>query len=130
VLGVGVGDTLTVSVLGREIEARIASLREIHWDTMGFNYLIVFPPSVLEAAPHSLAATIGIEKRQEGAVSRAVVGAFPSASVIDVGEIITRVGTPLGQMSAAIPLSASVAIPGRHRRFDRRDRRGAGGALL
>jgi len=65
---------------------------------------------VLQAAPHSLAATIGIEKRQEGAVSRAVVAAFPSASVIDVGEIITRVGTLLGQMSAAILLSASVAI--------------------
>ena len=44
VMGVRIGDTLTVSVLGREIEARIASLREIHWDTMGFNYLIVFPP--------------------------------------------------------------------------------------
>ena len=43
-------------------------------------------------------------------MSRAVVGAFPSASVIDVGEIITRVGTLLGQMSAAILLAASVAI--------------------
>ena len=42
--GLKVGDTLTVSILGREIEARIASLREINWDTMGFNFVIVFAP--------------------------------------------------------------------------------------
>lgn len=110
VMGVGIGDTLTVSVLGREIEARIASLREIHWDTMGFNYLMVFPPSVLEAAPHSLAATIGMDAAREGAVSRAVLGAFPSVSIIAVGEVIEQVGTILSQMSVAILLSASVAI--------------------
>jgi putative ABC transport system permease protein len=110
VMGVGVGDMLTVSVLGREIEARIASLREIHWDTMGFNYLMVFPPSVLQTAPHSLAATIGMDAARESAVSRSLLGAFPSVSIIAVGEIIEQVGTILSQMSVAILLSASVAI--------------------
>ena len=37
-LSLQVGDTLTVSVLGREIPARIASLRKIDWETLGFNY--------------------------------------------------------------------------------------------
>ncbi|WP_114953045.1 ABC transporter permease [Sphingosinicella terrae] len=110
VMGIGVGDTLTVSVLGREIEARVASLREIHWDTMGFNYILVFPPSVLEAAPHNLAATISTEERSEPAISRALLADFPSVSIIDVGEIITRVTDILGQMSSAILLAASVAI--------------------
>jgi len=110
VMNVGIGDTLTVSVLGREIEARIASLRQVNWDTMGFNYILVFPPSVLEAAPHGLAATISMDGAQEGAVSRAVLGAFPSASIIAVREIIERVSTIMRQMSAAIVLSASIAI--------------------
>ena len=39
-----VGDTLTVAVLGRPIEARIASLREIDWRSMGFNFAIIFAP--------------------------------------------------------------------------------------
>ncbi|HTU09507.1 MAG TPA: FtsX-like permease family protein [Allosphingosinicella sp.] len=110
VMNVGVGDTLTVSVLGREIEARIASLREVHWDTMGFNYILVFSPSALAGAPHSLSATITMDPARDAAVSRALLGAFPSISIIAVGEIIGQVGTILGQMSIAIVMAASVAI--------------------
>jgi putative ABC transport system permease protein len=110
VMNVGVGDTLTVSVLGREIEARIASLRQVNWDTMGFNYILVFPPSVLQGAPHNLAATISMDAAREGAVSRALLAAFPSISIIAVGEIVAQIGTILGQMSSAILLAASVAI--------------------
>ncbi|WP_129791711.1 ABC transporter permease [Sphingosinicella sp. CPCC 101087] len=111
VMGLGIGDRLTVSVLGREIEARIASLREIHWDTMGFNYILVFSPSALDGAPHNLAATIGLDgAAREGAVARALLAAFPSVSIIAVGEVIAQVGAILDQMSTAILLSASVAI--------------------
>jgi putative ABC transport system permease protein len=109
-MGVGVGDTMTVSVLGREIEARIASLREIHWDTMGFNYILVFSPSALEKAPHNLAATLDVAPAQKAAVSRAVLRAFPSATIVDVGEVVGQVSTILRQMSVAILLAASVAV--------------------
>lgn len=110
VMGVGVGDALTISVLGREIEARIASLREIHWDSMGFNYILVFAPSTLEAAPHGLGATLLIDEGRKADVTRAILAAFPSASIIDVGEIIRQVDRVLEQMSAAILLAASIAI--------------------
>jgi putative ABC transport system permease protein len=110
VLGVGVGDTLTVSVLGREIVARIASTRQINWDTMGFNYIMVFSPNTLATAPHTVAATIEMRPEQEGAVSRAVLSRFPSVSIIAVGEVIGQVTTLLGQMSQAIVAAASIAI--------------------
>ena len=110
IMGVKVGDTLTVSVLGREIEARIASLREIHWDTMGFNYILVFSPSTLVKAPHNLAATLDIAPAQKAAVSKAVLRAFPSATIVDVGEVVGQVSTVLRQMSVAILLAASVAV--------------------
>ena len=110
ILRIGVGDTLTVTVLGREIVARIASLREIHWDTMGFNYILVFPPSVLQGAPHNLAATLDLEPAQEAKVSRAVLQAFPSATIVEVGEIITEVSSILRQMSVAILLAGSAAV--------------------
>ena len=110
VLGLGVGDRMTVTVLGREIEARIASLREIHWDTMGFNYILVFPPSVLQSAPHNLAATVDLEPSQAADVSRAVLRSFPSATIVDVGEIITEVSSILRQMTVAILVAASAAV--------------------
>lgn len=109
-LDIGVGDTLTVSVLGREIEARIASLRQVNWDTMGFNYVMVFSPNTLASAPHSLTSTIEMDDAHEGAVSRALLAAFPSASIIAVSEVVGQVRTILDQMTTAIVLSASVAI--------------------
>ncbi len=109
-LGIGVGDTLTVSVLGREIVARIASLRQVNWETMGFNYVMVFSPNTLRAAPHSLTSTIDMDARHEGPVSRALLKAFPSASVIAVSEVLGQVRKILDQMATAILLSASVAI--------------------
>ena len=110
ILNLRVGDTLTVSVLGREIEARIASLRQVNWDTMGFNYVLVFSPNTLAGAPHSLTSTIDMDARHEGAVSRALLAAFPSASIIAVSEVLGQVRTILDQMATAILLSASVAI--------------------
>ena len=110
ILGIGVGDSLTVSVLGREITARIASLRKVNWDTMGFNYVLVFSPATLARAPHSLSATITMDAGRDAAVTRALLGAFPGVSVIAVGEVIEQVGTILRQMSSAILVAASVAI--------------------
>lgn len=109
-LDLDVGDTIAVSVLGREIRARIASLREIHWDSMGFNYILVFSPSALQNAPHSLAATITGDAKRQPALTRALLRTFPSASIVDVGELISQVDSLLNQMAAAILAAASVAV--------------------
>jgi len=109
-LGLRVGDTLVVSVLGREIEARIASLRRVNWDTMGFNYVLVFSPHTFASAPHSLTATVSVAPGREGPVTRGLVAAFPGASVIAVREIVDQVTRLLGQMTAAILAAASITI--------------------
>ncbi|MEG3180247.1 ABC transporter permease [Sphingomonas sp. LT1P40] len=110
VLNIGVGDMMTVSVLGREIEAKVASLRKVNWDTMGFNYVLVFSPNTLKAAPHSLTATVTMPPAKDGAVTRALLAAFPGASVIAVNEVVGQISGILGQMSSAIVAAASIAI--------------------
>lgn len=112
VLDLAVGDTITVSVLGREIEAEIASLRQINWDTMGFNYVLVFSPNALAGAPHTLTATVDADAAGGARATRAILAAFPSASVIEVGDIIEQAGALIRQMSAAILGAASVTILG------------------
>jgi putative ABC transport system permease protein len=109
-IGLKVGDRMTVSILGREIEAEIASLREINWDTMGFNFVIVFAPGALESAPHSFMATISMPEAQERPFARAVSNAFPSVSAIRVKEVVDTVAGMLGQLSVAVRSAASVAI--------------------
>lgn len=108
-LDLGVGDTLTVSILGREIEARIASLRQINWDTMGFNYVMVFSPSALENAPHSLTATVTMDGAPDE-LTGGLLRAFPAASVIAVKEVVEQVRVILDQMADAITAAASITI--------------------
>jgi len=109
-LGLGVGDPMVVSVLGREIEARIASLRQVNWDTMGFNYVLVFSPNSFAGAPHSLTATVSVAPGREARVTRALVSAFPGASVIAVRDIVQQITNLLGQMTGAILAAASITI--------------------
>lgn len=110
IMGVGVGDVLTVSVLGREIEARIASLRRVDWETMGFNYIMVFTPSTFANAPHTVAATISDPGEVRPTLARALLTAFPSISIIPVGEVVAQVSGLLDQMASAILAAASVTI--------------------
>ena len=47
-LGLKLGDTVTVNVLGRNVTARIANLREVKWESLAINFVMVFSPNTLE----------------------------------------------------------------------------------
>ncbi|MEP7351045.1 MAG: FtsX-like permease family protein [Sphingorhabdus sp.] len=109
-LGVDIGDSLTVSLLGVEVPATIASLRAVKWENFGLNYAIVFSPGSLDAAPHNMVATLTVPKAAERVLAKSIPPAFPSASVIEVGEVVGQVTTLLTQMAQAIAAAASIAI--------------------
>ncbi|MEO6552312.1 MAG: FtsX-like permease family protein [Croceibacterium sp.] len=109
--GLKVGDYLTIGLLGVERQARIASLRRIEWETMGFNYVLVFSPNTLRDAPHNLAATIELPPgASAGGLLRDLVRAFPSSSVIEVGPLLIQARAILGQVALATLAAASVAV--------------------
>jgi putative ABC transport system permease protein len=105
------GDYLTIGLLGVERSARIASFRRIDWDSMGFNYVLVFTPNAIADAPHNLAATIDLPPgAQAGGLLRELVRQFPSSSVIEVGQILREARGLLDQVGTAILAAASVAV--------------------
>jgi putative ABC transport system permease protein len=110
-VGLKVGDYLTIGLLGVERTARIAALRRIDWDTLGFNFVLVFSPNALADAPHNLAATIEVPRGTSTAkLLPRLVRAFPSSSVIETGGILRDARALLDQMSVAILAAASVAV--------------------
>jgi putative ABC transport system permease protein len=108
--GVGVGDTLTVNVLGREITARIASLREVDWSTLNLNFALLFSPGVLENAPQTNIASVNVPSDREQAVFRAVTDRFPNVSAIGVRSVLAGVSRTLGRLAAAFRAMAAVAL--------------------
>jgi len=106
-----IGDTITVGLLGIERSVKVASFRRIDWDSMGFNYVLVFSPNALNDAPHNLAAMVDLpEGRDTGPLLRAMVREFPSSSVIEVGQVLAEARTILGQIGNAILAAAAVAV--------------------
>ena len=106
-----IGDYLTIAVLGVERTARVANLRRIDWESMGFNYALVFSPNALEDAPHNIAATIELpEGADTGPLLRSLVRSFPSSSVIEIGQVLSQARTILQQVGLATLAAASVAV--------------------
>ena len=109
--GLQIGDMITISILGVERSARVASTRRIDWESLGFNNVWVFSPNTLEDTPHNLAATVSLpEGAQTSGLLRDLVRAFPSSSVIEVGPLLTEARAILDQVSLAILAAASVAV--------------------
>jgi putative ABC transport system permease protein len=109
--GLEIGDYITIGVLGIERDVRIANLRVIDWESMGFNYALVFSSNAIADAPHNLAATIELtDDSQSGALLRQMVATFPSSSVIEIGQVLIEARTILEQVGAATLAAASVAV--------------------
>lgn len=106
-----IGDRITINLLGVERTARVASIRRIDWDSLGFNYVFVFSPNALADAPHNLAATIDLaDGTPRGGLLQQLVRGFPSASVVETGALLKDARALLSQMSVAILSAASVAV--------------------
>jgi putative ABC transport system permease protein len=102
-LKLGLGDELEWDVQGVPVRTRVASLREVEWRRMSPNFFVLFPTGVLEGAPkfHVLAARAE-DKALNAAVQRAVTGAFPNVSILDLGLVIESLDTVFSKAELAV----------------------------
>ncbi|WP_119270663.1 ABC transporter permease [Taklimakanibacter deserti] len=101
-LDLGLGDDITVNVLGRDVTAKIASLRKVNWRSLDINFLMIFTPDTLKQAPHQNIVTVEMAGGDEGKLLNAVSRAFPTVTAIRVKDVVATVTDLLTQMLAAI----------------------------
>lgn len=109
-MGLKLGDTITLNVLGREITARIANLRAIDWTTLGINFTLVLAPGALEGAPQTWIATAQVERAHEDALERLLVERLPNVSSIRIRDALATVERALGSIATAARATASVTL--------------------
>jgi putative ABC transport system permease protein len=109
-MGLKIGDSMTINVLGREIEGRIANLRNVDFSTGRQNFVLILSPGIIDHAPHSFLATVRIPPRDEEAMYRTVTDRFPSVSTVRVKDVIAQLNTFLSQLSLAVRAASLVAI--------------------
>jgi putative ABC transport system permease protein len=112
-LGLKIGDTVTVNVLGRNITAKIANFRQVEWQNLSINFVMVFSPNTFRGAPHAWLATLSdpsATPQQEAATLRAVSNAYPTITTVRVKDAIDIVDQLIGQLATAIRAAAAVAL--------------------
>ena len=108
--GLGVGGTVTVNILGRDVTLTVANLRQVEWRGLGLNFTMVASPGLLESAPHTHIATVRNDPARDVALLRAVTDALPNVSGVRVREALEAVGALLGRLGAALTATGSVTL--------------------
>lgn len=107
--GLKVGDSITVSVLGRDIEARIAVLRKVEWGGFGPTFSVMLNPAALEGATLQNVAIARADKAQEARITRALGRDFPTVNVISVREQLEAATEMFDRLALAVRGAAGVA---------------------
>jgi putative ABC transport system permease protein len=133
-LGLKIGDEIVVNVLGRDIRARISNLRNVDWQGLGINFVLVFSPNAFKGAPHSHVATLSEanpDPAGDARIVKQVAEAFPTVTSVRVREALETVGTVVTNLvlairgasavtliSAILVLGGALAAGHRHRVYD------------
>ncbi|MFC0240626.1 ABC transporter permease [Rhodopseudomonas telluris] len=112
-LGLKIGDTVTVNVLGREITATISNLRSVDWQSLGINFVLVFSPNTFRGAPHTHIATLteaGSTPQTDAALIKQVADKFPMVTSVRVKEALETVGGVVSNLALAVRGASSVTL--------------------
>ncbi len=129
--GLEIGGKLTVNILGREIDAILANMREIEWRSMGLNFSLLFSPGFLESAPHTYIATARVPPEMETELRQKLGATFPNVTAISVRDVLNEILAVLGNVDAAVRgigglaliagvlvLAETIVASQRHRLYD------------
>ena len=109
--GLSLGDTVSINVLGRNITAEIANVREIEWESFSINFVFILSPGLLDKAPHSWIATSYADNEEAiTAIEKAVTDEFSNVSAISVREAVATATNILDLLGGAIRLTALVTL--------------------
>ena len=109
-LGLEIGDTITINVLGRDLDARIYNLRDIDFRAGGINFLLMLSPGEIDKAPHSYLASVRVAPAQEEAMFAGIANQFPNVTMVRVKEALAQLGTMLASLARGIQLASLVTI--------------------
>jgi putative ABC transport system permease protein len=104
------GDSMTLNVLGREIQGRIANLRDVDFSNGRQNFVLILSPGLIDKAPHSFLATVRVPPHEEEPMYRAVTDRFPNVSTVRVKDAIAQVNGLLQALGDGVRAASLVTI--------------------
>ena len=102
-IGAGVGDTITLDIVGSRLQAEVVSLRTLNWESFTPNFYIIFPPGGLEGFAATYITSFRLPSDDMQTLPE-LIRAFPATSVIEIDVVLEQLGTVLRQVSLAVEI--------------------------
>lgn len=113
-LGLKIGDSVTVNVLGRNLTARVANLRDVRWESLAINFVMVFSPNTLRGAPHNLLATVtlpnNVSLASEATLAKHIGKAHPAVTTLRVRDAINAFNVIFDRIMTAVRVAGSITL--------------------
>ncbi|MGA7824141.1 MAG: FtsX-like permease family protein [Steroidobacteraceae bacterium] len=100
-LGLRLGDHLTFDIAGESVEATVASVRKVKWDSFQPNFFIVFAPGALEGAAGTYMTSAYFSPGTARSLAQ-LARRFPSVSIFDIDELLGEVRAVLDKAALAV----------------------------
>ncbi len=100
-LGLAVGSRLAFDVAGTRVEAPVANIRTVRWDSMKPNFFVLGSPGLFSEAPRNY-ITAAFAGGEVADLTRVLGERFPAVTLIDLGLILERLRRLVDQASAAV----------------------------
>jgi len=110
---IDVGDMMRFDILGRTIEARVTSIRDVEWrESRNGGFMFVFRPGPFDEAPQTFVSPL---KGPPDPAARArfqhdLVEQFPNVSVIDFREVLETVRDVMSKVTLAITVVGGLVL--------------------
>ncbi|MGZ8411021.1 MAG: ABC transporter permease, partial [Hyphomicrobium sp.] len=108
--GVDIGDMLTLNVLGRELNVKIASLRRIDWQAIPFDFAVILSPGALAGAPITHVAAVFADAGREDAIESAVASLFSNITAIRVRDALDAVNGIIRSIGDGVRAAGSITV--------------------
>ncbi|MGK7393317.1 MAG: ABC transporter permease [Candidatus Cyclobacteriaceae bacterium M3_2C_046] len=110
-LNLELNDPITFNVQGVPIQTYVGSLREVDWRRIQTNFMVVFPPGVLEQAPQFYVIITRIDNEQVAArFQQDLVRQFSNVSLIDLTLILSTLDEIFDKIAVVIQFMALFSI--------------------
>jgi len=109
-MGLKLGDTLTLNVLGRDLDATIASFREVNFESAGIGFILSLDPAALAGAPYSWIATIYATEEAEGPILRDLATTYPNITAIRIRDAVAEAQRIVEGVAAAVRVAAAATL--------------------
>ena len=108
-MGIQVGDRVGFLVGAQPLEAQVANLRELDWQSMRPNFFLIFPPRLLADYPATFMTSFYLGPDDKPFLNR-FIREFPTVTVIEMDVVVEQIRSIVSQVSSAIELVLAVIL--------------------